>query len=339
MVIKDLWSVDKGGLFRGSFHEANKDRINYITNLWDKWLKIIKEDPGLLDELNPTKMSISFDLAPVWNSGKNLCCIDIDEMDVVEQWNVSLFEKCPRSYGSQGNKIFFFSDEGSKQHIISGTPDCKDHIIDIYLSTPRLAFVYGEHPKSTKENPIYYKLDSTVDIPFIKHTDLWQFVESFVSENNLYINTSVKKKREIPEKIVNKLGKSKPKLSDFINLRISDVLGSTDDKIKHPVHGSTHDSNVSLNHQDDTWYCHRCESGGGVLEMIGVIEGIIDCSDSSNQSFYFNQTSTWNDTKLQNWLKLKKVLEDKYGVDVFKYDIGIRTWHIHNKKGFGDIRG
>ena len=46
----------------------------------------------------------------------------------------------------------------------------------------------------------------------------------------------------------------------------------------HPIHGSTTGKNFHINVDKNTWYCHRCGSGGGPLEWIAVMCGIISCS-------------------------------------------------------------
>jgi hypothetical protein len=48
----------------------------------------------------------------------------------------------------------------------------------------------------------------------------------------------------------------------------------------HPVHGSRTGKNFHINVDRDTWYCHRCNSGGGPLEWIAVKYGIISCGQA-----------------------------------------------------------
>ncbi|MDI6719347.1 MAG: bifunctional DNA primase/polymerase [Methanomicrobiales archaeon] len=50
---------------------------------------------------------------------------------------------------------------------------------------------------------------------------------------------------------------------------------------EHPEHpGSKNQSNLSIDTAKNVWYCHRCKSGGGPLEALAVVEGIIDCSEA-----------------------------------------------------------
>ena len=48
----------------------------------------------------------------------------------------------------------------------------------------------------------------------------------------------------------------------------------------HPVHGSENGMNFRLDSQKGVWYCYRHQTGGGVFELLAMLEGIIDCSDS-----------------------------------------------------------
>ena len=48
----------------------------------------------------------------------------------------------------------------------------------------------------------------------------------------------------------------------------------------HPGHGSDGGMNFRVDTLNNTWYCFRCSAGGSSPELIAVMEGIIDCSQS-----------------------------------------------------------
>jgi hypothetical protein len=48
----------------------------------------------------------------------------------------------------------------------------------------------------------------------------------------------------------------------------------------HPIHGSTTKMNFWVNRKKNTWWCFRCNAGGGALDWLAVEEGIIDCSEA-----------------------------------------------------------
>jgi len=54
----------------------------------------------------------------------------------------------------------------------------------------------------------------------------------------------------------------------------SEVRGS------HPLHGSKSGKNFAINTAKNCWHCFRHKSGGGPLEWIAVMKGIISCSDA-----------------------------------------------------------
>ena len=52
-----------------------------------------------------------------------------------------------------------------------------------------------------------------------------------------------------------------------------EIMGS------HPLHGSTSGKNLGINIKKNSWYCHRCKSGGGPVEWLAVKAKILQCSD------------------------------------------------------------
>jgi len=48
----------------------------------------------------------------------------------------------------------------------------------------------------------------------------------------------------------------------------------------HPVHGSTTGRNFWINPNKNVWYCFRHKSGGSAIDLIGVLEGIIQCEEA-----------------------------------------------------------
>jgi hypothetical protein len=48
----------------------------------------------------------------------------------------------------------------------------------------------------------------------------------------------------------------------------------------HPVHGSTTGKNFRFNLEKEVWYCFRCLSGGGSLQLLAVLEGLIPCNQA-----------------------------------------------------------
>lgn len=49
---------------------------------------------------------------------------------------------------------------------------------------------------------------------------------------------------------------------------------------KHPVHGSSTGGNFCLNVEKGLWRCFRCNTGGGPITLIAMLNGLIKCSDA-----------------------------------------------------------
>ena len=71
----------------------------------------------------------------------------------------------------------------------------------------------------------------------------------------------------------------------------------------HPSHGSTGGMNFRVDSLNNTWYCFRCNAGGSSPELIAVMEGIIDCSESGRGCLSGNKGS-----------EVIKVAREKYGL-------------------------
>ena len=94
---------------------------------------------------------------------------------------------------------------------------------------------------------------------------------------------------------------------------------------KHPQHGSTNGMNFRVDTKNNTWICFRCNMGknsslgcGGPSELIAVMEGIIDCSDSGKNCFTVEQGSN-----------VIKIAREKYGL----------TTPEPNKQNLGEVKG
>jgi len=48
----------------------------------------------------------------------------------------------------------------------------------------------------------------------------------------------------------------------------------------HPIHGSTTGRNFWVHIGKGVWYCFRCQSGGGPVSLLAVLEGLITCDEA-----------------------------------------------------------
>ncbi len=105
-------------------------------------------------------------------------------------------------------------------------------------------------------------------------------------------------------------------ISSIISLEnLSDTGGGTFQG-SHPLHGSDGGSNFIVNDIDNTWFCLRCQGGGGPSELIGVMEGIIECGDAGKNCFSVEQGQ-----------EVIKVAREKYGLTIPEQDLGpVQGW-------------
>lgn len=75
---------------------------------------------------------------------------------------------------------------------------------------------------------------------------------------------------------------------DIQSISLSTVLGTNENRIANPWHGSTSGKNMVIDYGQGVWHCKRCDAGGGVAQAIGLNEGIIsECQDRLDLSQFF----------------------------------------------------
>lgn len=86
----------------------------------------------------------------------------------------------------------------------------------------------------------------------------------------------------------------------------SDPNGSGEIQGGHPLHGSDNGLNFSVNVKKNIWYCFRDDSGGGPLELVAMMNGLIECGEAGKGCLLKKEGL------LQKTIDL---LISKYGVD------------------------
>lgn len=107
-----------------------------------------------------------------------------------------------------------------------------------------------------------------------------------------------------------------PEDSDHGNesINIIDVLDNKDIHLQrvgeqligpHPIHGSTTGGNFVVHPEKKVWRCFRCQTGGGALSLIAVLEGVIQCNEAVPGGL-----------KGDKFKQVLKIAKEKYGFDI-----------------------
>ena len=75
----------------------------------------------------------------------------------------------------------------------------------------------------------------------------------------------------------------------------------------HPIHGSKTGMNLVVHPQKNVWKCFRCDSGGGTLLLIAVLERIIECHEAKPGIL-----------RGDLFKRVVKIAEEKYGFKIQK---------------------
>lgn len=146
------------------------------------------------------------------------------------------------------------------------------HVGEVYAQDPEKARGYVVGPGCMHPNGQRYRV--LRDLP-IAVRDLAPFLRKFRRTTGILSEPRLKKDRDSRS------------LTDRLGLHIEQVCHPLDPKINgdqiiggHPVHGSATGTNIHLNTRKNTWYCHRCGSGGDPVMWLAVESGTISCEDA-----------------------------------------------------------
>lgn len=70
------------------------------------------------------------------------------------------------------------------------------------------------------------------------------------------------------------------KITKLVDITKLTKIGENEYQGPHPTHDSTTGKNFCVNTATDSWRCFRCDSGGGPLQLLAVLEGRIKCEEA-----------------------------------------------------------
>jgi len=186
-----------------------------------------------------------------------------------------------------GKKIIFYDEN-------------KKHLGELQGKGQQVVGAGSLHPSGE-----YYEQKNNLQIKEIEYSD---FKKAF--------GKYLKKEETIKEINKNSIWKGE----DMNRIPISNIIYPNNAKSKgssiqgsHPIHGSNTGSNFAINTSDNTWYCFRCGTGGGVWTAIAMTEGITDCSSCS-------KNHTFSDLEKK---EIVKIAHEKYGLKFPEKEIKI----------------
>ncbi|MBN1871435.1 MAG: bifunctional DNA primase/polymerase [Candidatus Omnitrophica bacterium] len=185
------------------------------------------------------------------------------DADMVELSRI-VKEKLPDTFTvktpKQGYHYYYISKEITKKIVLKKN---EIHYGEIISSGSQVVGPGSVHPDTGTE----YEVVSDIDIAEISR-------EKICSELIEYIPI------DLPPKDTE---------TESINICIVDILSKKGIQFRsignqlvcgHPVHGSMNNNNFVVNPEKNVWHCFRCNTGGGPLSLVAVLEGVIQCHEA-----------------------------------------------------------
>ena len=215
-----------------------------------------------------------------------LCVIDSDD----KKLSSDIFMKLPNTLtietGTKDHYHFYFIIEGLRDKIVMTDGNNVHHGECQYLGAQVLG-AGSLHP-----NKKYYKILQDNEIATITKAQLDEVIKPYTKTKKTFIcNSGINFS-------IDKIAETIPGL---------DLNSAGELQGKHPIHGSSkgeRGDNFCINLEKNVWKCWRHETGGDAIALVGVLEGIVDCSDCT-KGFWKSHPKEFKATL--------KVAEQKYG--------------------------
>ena len=219
-----------------------------------------------------------------------LIIIDADTPKITDIFTNKFPETFTVKTPKQGYHYYFFCDGIDKKIVLKKDTAVKkdDHFGEIISKGSQVVGPGSIHPDTGTE----YKVIKDVEIAEVSR-------ELIFSELAEYIQL------EFPQKDVE---------AEIDSISIIDVLNKKGIQLHrvgdqlvcgHPVHGSTNNNNFVVHQEKNVWRCFRCDSGGGAVSLIAVLEGVIQCHEAVPGGL-----------RGDKFIETLRLAKDVYGLDV-----------------------
>jgi len=194
-----------------------------------------------------------------------LIIIDADRQEITDivtsKFPQTFIVKTPR----QGFHYYFFCDGIGKKIVLKKDTAVKkdDHFGEIIAKGSQVVGPGSIHPDTGTEYEVIKDLEIAEVSRELIFSELIEFIQ-----------------HELPQKDAE---------TEIENISVVDVLNKKGVQLYrvggqlvcgHPVHGSTNNNNFVVHPEKNVWHCFRCQTGGGALSLIAVLEGVIQCHEA-----------------------------------------------------------
>ncbi len=214
-----------------------------------------------------------------------LHCFDADEYERLKE--LGIIAKLPQTLTirtgrtSSEGRHYWYLIEGMNKRIIFYDQELRDPDSEeefLHLGEVQSKGNYAIGPNCIHHSGNRYEIIDDSPIATLKYEDLIEILKPL----------RLKKKDDRPKETyrngceqhshsevdIEKIGWPTGDVQKRIGTNGTEFVGS------NPKHGSKTGKNFSINPAKGIWHCFRCESGGGWVELLAVMEGIISCEQA-----------------------------------------------------------
>ena len=197
----------------------------------------------------------------------NLLVIDTDS-DYLSEYvlNHALLPRTFTVKTCSGGYHFYFYCEGFEKELILKNSS-GEHLGELKWDRHYVVGV-GSWAKCKKTGEIkQYKVHEDMPIASIDKTEVLDIFSEFLDNKPIL-------------KISNEGSSGVSSIAPLLSyLGEPKVTNGDEYKFTHPIHGSTTGTNLSINIKENYWHCFRCNTGGDVISLVAILEGIITCGE------------------------------------------------------------
>jgi len=206
-----------------------------------------------------------------------LVVLDVDDIARLEA--LGILDKVPETFTvktGRGGLHFYYICQDLKQKIILEDPVLKDseghplHLGELQALGQQVVGPGSRHP-----NGNFYEVIKDLPIASIAKTDLLQILAPLEQIRKSDADPVIRRRKTSGTSLGDRIPIDQVAWPADVKERAgAEVRGS------HPLHGSKSGKNFAVNTSKNCWHCFRHKSGGGPLEWIAIMKGIISCSEA-----------------------------------------------------------